>query len=126
MQALRSARFLATRSMARSMATEARPMTRFIQYPFDKTKMTEVREWVNNSGLGEKIRATDGIKDVEVSFCPGEGWLAARYIYTDLDDMVAHLGSPALEEAKKVIAAAPHYDTSREPHEFKGFFLPEA
>ena len=30
-----------------------------------------------------------------------------------------------LEKAKKVIAAAPHYDTSREPHEFKGFFLEE-
>ena len=54
-------------------------MTRFIQYPFDKTKMTEVREWANGVGLKD-VRAVKGVKNVELSFCPGEGWLAARYI----------------------------------------------
>lgn len=102
-------------------------MTRFVQYPFDKTKMTEVREWVNQSGLPAKLRAAPGVKNIEVSFCPGEGWLAARYIFNDLDDMVTFLGDTAtLGEAKKAIEAAPHYDSSRQPHEFKGFFLPEA
>lgn len=57
----------------------AAAMTRFIQYPFDKTKMTEVREWANGVGLKD-VRAVKGVKDVELSFCPGEGWLAARYI----------------------------------------------
>ena len=63
---------------------------------------------------------------MEISFCPGEGWLAARYIFDDLDDMVAFLGNAeVLEAAKKELTAAPHYDASRQPHEFKGFFLPE-
>ena len=54
-------------------------MTRFIQYPFDKTKMAEVREWAKGVGLKD-LRAVKGVKNVELSFCPGEGWLAARYI----------------------------------------------
>ena len=57
---------------------------------------------------------------------PGEGWLAARYIFNDLDDMVTFLGNTEfIEEGKKVVGANPHYDSSRSPHEFKGFFLPE-
>ena len=101
-------------------------MTRFVQYPFDKTKMAEVTEWAKESGMAEKLRGIDGIKDIEFSFCPGEGWFAARYIFKDLDDMVKFLSNePMLEEAKKNIMAAPHYDTSREPHEFKGFFKAE-
>merc|ERR1719424_361533 len=72
----------------RHMSGEARPMTRFVQYPFDKTKMTEVRAWVNESDMPASVRAETGVKDVEFSFCPGEGWLAARYIFNDLDDMV--------------------------------------
>ena len=102
-----------------------RPMTRFVQYPFDKTKMAEVREWVNGSDLPAKLRGPNGVKNVEFSFCPGEGWLAARYIFDDLEDMKSFLGSSALEDAKGVIGGAPHYDSSRSPHEFKGFFLPE-
>ena len=55
-----------------------------------------------------------------------QGWLAARYIFTDLDDMVSFLGNTdMLEAAKKEMTSPPHYDASREPHEFKGFFLPE-
>ena len=100
-------------------------MTRFIQYPFDKTKMAEVTEWWAGTGNSAIIRSKPGIKDVEVSFCPGEGWLAARYIFDDLDDMVGFLGSPMLEDAKKILAAAPHQDPSRAPHEFKGFYLKE-
>ena len=57
----------------------ASAMTRFIQYPFDKTKMAEVREWAKGVGLKD-LRAVKGVKNVELSFCPGEGWLAARYI----------------------------------------------
>merc|ERR1719491_1784645 len=78
---------------ARMFAAEAaRPMTRFVQYPFDKTKMAEVRAWVNETDLAGQMRAIDGVKDVEISFCPGEGWLAGRYIFNDLPDMVAVLG----------------------------------
>ena len=96
-----------------------------MQYPFDKTKMAEVREWVNTSDLKNVIRSAPGVSSVEISFCPGEGWLAARYIFDDLDDMVGFLGSPMLEDAKKILAAAPHQDPSRAPHEFKGFYLKE-
>ena len=63
------------RGMSRGMATEARPMTRFIQYPFDKTKMAEVTEWFDSSGIAATIRSKPGVKDLEVSFCPGEGWV---------------------------------------------------
>lgn len=87
--------------------------------------MAEVREWVNSSDLKSVVRSQPGVKDVEFSFCPGEGWLAARYIFNDLDDMVAFLGSPGLEDAKKILATAPHQDPSRAPHEFKGFYLNE-
>ncbi|EOD39138.1 hypothetical protein EMIHUDRAFT_251498 [Emiliania huxleyi CCMP1516] len=79
-----------------------------------RTKMTEVRAWVNESNMPASVRAETGVKDVEFSFCPGEGWLAARYIFNDLDDM-----------AKKAVSTAPHYDSSREVHEFKGFYLKE-
>ena len=54
---------------ARLMSSAARPMTRFVQYPFDKTKMEEVRAWANESDLPGKLRAQKGIKDVEFSFC---------------------------------------------------------
>ena len=101
-------------------------MTRFIQYPFDKTKMAEVTEWAKGTGMADKLRALPGVKDIEFSFCPGEGWFAARYIFNDLDDMVTFLGDDSkLAEAKAAIMAAPHYDNSREPHEFKGFFKAE-
>ena len=103
-------------------------MTRFVQYPFDKTKMAEVTEWFDGTGIAKTIRGKEGVKDLEVSFCPGEGWLAARYIFNDLDDMVKFLGSmdtdPDLVKAKEALASAPHYDSSRSPHEFKGFFKP--
>ena len=77
--------------------------SRFVQYPFDKTKMAEVREWIGTTGLVNSPRKESGIKDVETSFCPGEGWLAVRYIFNDLEDMKSYLGSPALENAKKVV-----------------------
>ena len=109
---------------ARLMSGAARPMTRFIQYPFDKTKMTEVREWANGVGLKD-LRAVKGVKDVELSFCPGEGWLAARYIFNDLDDMVAFGDSDGFKKAQEALANAPHQDSSRKAHEFKGFFLSE-
>ena len=103
-------------------------MTRFVQYPFDKTKMTEVTEWFDGTGIAATIRSKPGVKDLEVSFCPGEGWLAARYIFNDLDDMVGFLGSmdkdPDLIKAMEALKSAPHYDPSRSPHEFKGFFKP--
>merc|ERR1719443_1704704 len=89
----------------RSMSTEARPMTRFVQYPFDKTKMAEVTEWFDGTGIAKTIRSKEGVKDLEVSFCPGEGWLAARYIFNDLEDMKKFLGSmdtdPDLIKAKE-------------------------
>ena len=34
-------------------------------------------------------------------------------------------GTDALEKAKKDVSTAPHYDSSREVHEFKGFYLKE-
>ena len=100
-----------------------------MQYPFDKTKMAEVTEWFDGTGIAANIRSKPGVKDLEVSFCPGEGWLAARYIFNDLEDMKTFLGSmdtdPDLLKAKEQLASAPHYDSSRSPHEFKGFFKPE-
>jgi hypothetical protein len=136
---LAAARPLGTRALS-----DARPMTRFIQYPFDKSKMEEVRAWVNESGTGPDLRGVAGVNNVEFSFCPGEGWLAARYIFDDLDDMVslyfcylvclpqtvfpcqiAFPDSAEFAAAKEAVIAQPHYDSSRQPHEFKGFFLPE-
>mmetsp|Transcript_68538 Transcript_68538/g.108784 ORF Transcript_68538/g.108784 Transcript_68538/m.108784 type:complete len:127 (+) Transcript_68538:64-444(+) len=107
---------------ARFMADAAKPMTRFVQYPFDKTKMTEVCDWAKSSGIVTKIRGISGVKNVEVSFCPGHGWLAVRYIFNDLADLKALGDQPAFKEAKQAVLAAPHYDKSREPQEFKGFF----
>lgn len=90
--------------------------------------MAEVTEWFDKSGIAKTVRSKPGVKDLEVSFCPGQGWLAARYIFHDLEDMKTFLGSmetdPDLVKVKKQVLAAPHYDKSRTPHEFKGFFQP--
>ena len=78
---------------SRLMSTGARPMTRFVEYPFNKEKMAEasvldgalapkrdnlyglfllqVREWLNGSDLPATLRGQPGVKDVEFSFCPG-------------------------------------------------------
>ena len=106
------------RRQARSLSAHAAPVR---QYPFDKTKMAEVTAWSKEADLASKIRAMPGVRDIEVSFCPGEGWLASRFIFDDLEDMKAYLGSDAIGEFKKTMSGAPHYDASREPHEFKGF-----
>ena len=42
--------------------------------------MAEVTEWFDKSGIAKTVRSKPGVKDLEVSFCPGQGWLAARYI----------------------------------------------
>merc|ERR1712159_681580 len=108
------------------MSTDKRAMTRFVQYPFDKTKMAEVREWLNNEGeMVQGLRSAPGVQNVEISFCPGQGWLAARYIFTDLEHMKALQDAPAWKVAKEKVLAHPHYDSSREPVEFKGFYLSE-
>ena len=96
------------------------------RYPFDKTKMEEVRAWVNESDFPAAVRATPGVKDLEISFCPGQGWLATRFIFDDLDDLRAFPDSAANAQVTEAVTSAEHYDSSREPHEFKGFFLPEA
>ena len=88
--------------------------------------MEEVREWAKGNELHKKLRSAPGVAEFEFSFCPGEGWLAARYKFADIEDMKKFLESPELEEAKKVVSAAPHYDNSRTHHEFKGFFLEDA
>ena len=87
---------------------------------------SQVRAWTNESGIGAVLRDIPGVKDVEISFCPGEGWLAARYIFNDLDDLIAFGDQPGYAKAIEVLKTAPHQDSSRGPHEFKGFFLPEA
>merc|ERR1712187_134239 len=92
---------------ARCMAAAPKPMTRFIQYPFDKTKMEEVRAWANSSGIAKKARSIDGVKDVEISFCPGQGWLAARYIFNDLEDLKKFGDQPGFAEAKKRSVGSP-------------------
>merc|ERR1712046_50357 len=103
----------------------SRPMTRFIQYPFDKTKMEEVRTWINETSIPEDLRKEAGVRDIEFSFCPGQGWLAARYIFNDLDDLKALPESSAWKNAKELVSKHPHYDNSRQPQEFKGFYLNE-
>ena len=111
---------------ARMFASDAaRPMTRFIQFPFDKTKMEEVRAWCNENKIGEQMRAIPGIKDVEVSFCPGEGWLAGRYIFNDLEDLLAFGDNPTRQKLVEEVMKHPYYDNTREPREFKGFYLSE-
>lgn len=52
------------------------------------------------------------------------GWLAARYIFNDLDDMKASFDSPVIAAAKEAVVAHPHYDSSREPVEFKVWIAP--
>jgi len=109
-----------------AVAADARPMTRFIQYPMDKTKMAEVKEWLaDRKDMVAATRNAGGITNIEFSFCPGEGWLAARYIFDDLDDMIAFPDTEAFAAAKADLAKCEFYDASRAPHEFKGFFLPE-
>jgi hypothetical protein len=98
-------------------------MSRFIQYPFDKTKMTEVRQWVNEAPWPAKLRSIDGVQNVKFSFCPGEGWLAAHYTFNDLDAMKAFFGNPVLGEVAEAVKNHPNFDSSRQPHEFKGFYL---
>merc|ERR1740121_1945868 len=100
-------------------------MTRFVQYPFYKKLSRDVREWVKTSGLVPKLRGVDGVKDMEVSFCPGQGWLAVRYIFNDLEDLKKFPDSPVWQNARDTVQKAPHYDSTREVHEFKGFFLQE-
>merc|ERR1711939_819415 len=108
---------------ARAMSTSRTPMTRFVQYPFDKTKMDEVRAWVADSPEVEGLRAIPGVQNVEISFCPGQGWLAARYIFTDLAALKAFGDQPQYAVAKDAVLAHEHYDSSRDPQEFKGFYL---
>jgi hypothetical protein len=62
-------------------------MTRFIQYPWDKTKMEEASKFAKENPDVQSVRSIPGVKDVQFSFCPGQGWLAARYIFNDLEDM---------------------------------------
>merc|ERR1712216_463183 len=96
------------------------------QYPFDKTKLAEVRQWLNEeSSIIQSLRSITGVQNVEVSFCPGQGWLAARYIFTDLEHLKNFGDSEAWQAAKDAVASNPHYDSSREPVEFKGFYLHE-
>ena len=53
-------------------------------------------------GIADKIRSAKGVRDVEISFCPGEGWVGARYISDDLDDMVDDMvASPDSAEYKE-------------------------
>ena len=56
----------------------------------------------------------------------GGALLDGQLLSSDIEDMKKCLESPELEEAKKVVSAAPHYDNSRTHHEFKGFFLEDA
>ena len=47
----------------------------------DKTKMAEVKEWLaDRKDMVAATRNAGGITNIEFSFCPGEGWLAARYV----------------------------------------------
>ena len=57
--------------------------------------------------------------------CAPPGWLAARYIYDDLEDMKAFIGEDLAAGVKEKLLANPHYDASRDPQEFKGFYLEE-
>merc|ERR1719361_1908514 len=98
-------------------------MTRFIQYPFDKSKMTEVHTWVKSSEAIQNLRKIKGVKDMEISFCPGEGWLAARYIFDDLESLQNFPSAPEVQAARKIMQAHPYYDNTRDVHQFVGFYL---
>jgi len=112
-------------SSSSSADNNKRPMTRFVQYPFDKTKMKEVTAW-SHASLNPSlvaIRAVPGVSNVEVSFCPGEGWLAMRYIISSIEDMKAFPSKDIFEQARANMMENIHYDHTREPREFRGFFL---
>eukprot|EP00343_Euplotes_focardii_P009261 CAMPEP_0205825144 /NCGR_PEP_ID=MMETSP0206-20130828/24121_1 /ASSEMBLY_ACC=CAM_ASM_000279 /TAXON_ID=36767 /ORGANISM="Euplotes focardii, Strain TN1" /LENGTH=103 /DNA_ID=CAMNT_0053123939 /DNA_START=93 /DNA_END=404 /DNA_ORIENTATION=+ len=100
-------------------------MTRFIQFPMDKTKMPEVRASLaepEQTQLVQELRSAPGVQSMEVSFCPGQGWLALRYTFNDLEAMKGFGSTPA-SKAEEALAALPWKDASREAHEFKGFYL---
>jgi hypothetical protein len=89
-------------------------MTRWVQHPADKTKMEETIAWAKESGIADKIRSAKGVRDVEISFCPGEGWVGARYISDDLDDMRrADTWSPpqTRQSTRKGLRSSPHIPT---------------
>merc|ERR1740117_1221815 len=92
------------------------------EYPSCK-KMDEVTGWLKDSDLPATIRGQPGVSDVEVSFCPGLRYLGVRYIFADLEDMKNFLGSDKFGELAETVSAHEHFDASREPLEFKGFFL---
>lgn len=98
-------------------------MTRFVQYPFDKSKMAEVSDWMKTDPAVQGVKKIKGVKSMELSFCPGEGWVAARYIFDDLDDMLKFKDDPNYQPALEAVLGNPHYDSSRSPQEFKGFFV---
>ena len=57
--------------------------------------MAEVRAHLNETNPGAAIRAEADIKDAEFSFCPGEGWLAVRYVFATRQHTLPGL-SPAV------------------------------
>lgn len=52
----------------------------------------------------------------------GEGWLALRYIFDDLEDMQAFPSKEAFDRQANMMGNS-HYDHTRKQRKFKGFFL---
>ena len=82
---------------------------------------------------GHEILTNQKMVTVESITLPNSAWsVRVRISFPDgydvmdaFEDMKGYLGSEQIEATKKVLMAAPHFDKSREVHEFKGFFLPE-
>merc|ERR1719499_2789950 len=103
------------RTFHRSFCSQAaRPMTRFVQYPFDKTKMEEVSAWMKSDAAIQGLGKIKGVTSFQLSFCPGEGWLGAHYLFDDLDSLLTFKDDPNYKPALDAVLAHPLYDSSRQ------------
>ena len=104
--------------------------------------MDEVRKWVKEEPVVQALKSVKGVKKMEMSFCAGNGWLGVLYLFEDLSDLenfgevrlcfsyypttVAVMQTPEFKVAKAAVLEHPHYDKSRSPQEFRGFFFDDA
>ena len=55
--------------------------------------------WADEQGIAAQARDGSGVDNVEVNFCPGQGWLALRFKFGDLDSLIGH--ADAAEEVRR-------------------------
>mmetsp|Transcript_89755 Transcript_89755/g.279282 ORF Transcript_89755/g.279282 Transcript_89755/m.279282 type:complete len:83 (+) Transcript_89755:1-249(+) len=75
------------------------------------------------AGRSAKVRATPGLKHVELAVC-GQGRLNAAYEFTDLDSFKAFMASELYQDLKNELLKADFYNPEVTPSEFVGFKQP--